>query len=402
MVKHIKITMLGGLSVLADGVSMLDSSSKINKPWQVFCFLVLNRRAPSAPTRLLSNLWPEENLTDPGNVLKNTVYALRREFKNLGSPGGANNPILFENGGYLCNPNICFEVDCEEFEKKCRAASEAKGEEKLALLQNAVELYRGELLPQLENEVWVMPLALYYRKLFAESVGELCSILQESGRYSELLTTATAASGVDPLEEQYYLFTFRALYALGMHRVIIPTYHKTARIFSEELGVSLSPEIREIFEASSERVDSIEQDIMIIKDDLREVAKDNHPIRGPLYCTYDVFKYLYQMVARSSERSGSKVIIVLLSLKSKQEDLQIPAGTLSTAMNQIKNAVLGGLLRRSDTVARYSKSQFIVMLSVEKMRGAETVMDRIAARYEPYLDPLGLKMVFANTELEPV
>ncbi|MDL2254505.1 bacterial transcriptional activator domain-containing protein [Ruminococcaceae bacterium OttesenSCG-928-I18] len=399
MIEHIKITMLGGLTVTVDGVSMLDSSSKINKPWQVFCFLVLNRKVPSAPTRLISNLWPEENLTDPGNVLKNTVYALRREFKNVDN--ASESPVLFENGGYLCNPDIRFEVDAEQFEENCRNAAMAKGEEKLSLLHEAVDLYKGELLPQLENEVWVMPLALYYRKQFAECVGELCNILQESGRYSELLTTATAASQIDPLEEQYYLYTFRALYALGMHRVIIPTYHKTARIFSEELGASLSSEIREIFEASSERVDSIEQDIMIIKDDLREVAKDNRPIRGPLYCTYDVFKYLYQMVARSSERSGSKVIIVLLSLQSENGE-QPTSKTFSTAMSQIKSAVLGGLLRRSDTVARYSKSQYIIMLSIEKPSGAQTVMDRIAVRCEPYLQPLGLKIVFAKTELEPV
>ncbi len=400
MIEKIKITMLGGLSVTVDGVSMLDSNSKVNKPWQVFCFLVLNRSVPSAPTRLISNLWPDENLTDPGNVLKNTVYALRREFKNLDPQ--SESPILFENGGYLCNPDISFEVDCDLFEQYSRAAADARGEKKLEILHNAVELYKGELLPQLENEVWVMPLALYYRKQFAECVSELCTILQESGRYSELLTMATSASQVDPLEELYYLYTFRALYALGMHRVIIPTYHKTSRIFSEELGTTLSAEIREIFEASSERVDSIEQDIMIIKDDLREVAKDNRPIRGPLYCTYDVFKYLYQMVARSSERSGSKVIILLLSLKSEKEGEQLSSNTFSVAMNQIKNAVLGGLLRRSDTVARYSKSQYIIMLSVDQPSGAETVMERIGVRCEPYLQPLGLTTVFAKTELEPV
>ena len=398
MIEKIKVTLLGSLSVEVDGVLMLDESSKINKPWQVFCFLVLNRNVPSAPARLISNLWQGENLTDPGNVLKNTVYALRREFKNAKDAG--ENPILFEDGGYLCNPAIHFEVDAEQFEKCYRDAARAKGEEKLSLLKRAVELYRGELLSQLENEAWVMPLALYYRKVFAECVNELCTILQESGRYSELLEEATAASHVDPLEEQYYLFTFRALYALGMHRIIIPTYHKVANLFSEELGATPGKEIRSIFEASCERVDSLEQDIMIIKNDLREVAKDNRPIRGPLYCTYDVFKYLYQMVARSSERSGSKVIIVLLSLQSANGEAA-DGGTISAAMGQIKAAVLTGILRRSDTVARYSKSQYLVMLSVDKPGGAESVMERIEAQCEPYLQPMGLKSVFAKTEIEP-
>lgn len=244
MAATIKVAMLGGLSVSVDGIIVLDSSAKINKPWQVFCFLVLNRGAPSVPAKLISALWPDETLADPGNVLKNTVYALRREFKKTTSL--QESPILFESGGYVCNPDICFEVDAEIFEADCKKAEESSGEEKIQLLTEATELYKGELLPKLDSESWVMPLALYYKKMYTESVGRLCNILFDSGRYSELLTLATSASQIDPLEEEYYIFTFRALYALGMHRVIIPTYHKTARIFSEEMGIGLSQEIKDI------------------------------------------------------------------------------------------------------------------------------------------------------------
>ncbi len=42
MISVIRVEMLGGLSVWADGVPVLDSAGKVNKPWQVFCFLVLN------------------------------------------------------------------------------------------------------------------------------------------------------------------------------------------------------------------------------------------------------------------------------------------------------------------------------------------------------------------------
>lgn len=399
MIQTIRVKLLGGLSVWADEVPVLESVAKINKPWQVFCFLLLNRRHPSAPTRLIASLWAEENLSDPGNVLKNTVYALRREFKEVNQAGES--PILFENGGYICNPAINFEVDAEIFENYCKKAEMAQGEEKIKYYSEAVAHYTGELLPQLGSESWVMPLSLYYKKCFTDAESKLCAAYYESGRYSELLAVATAASQIDPLEEEYYLYIFRALYALGMHRVIIPTYHKTARIFSEEIGIPLIDEIKSIYEAASEQVDQIEQDIMIIKDDLREIAHDSRPISGPLYCTYDVFKYLYQMVARSSERSGTRIIIVLLTLQ-KIGGGQPPAKYLSAAMNQIKSLILRGLLRRSDTVARYSKSQFIIMLSIDQTGGTKAVIDRIHKRCDPFLAPNDIKIVFATTELEPL
>ncbi len=167
------------------------------------------------------------------------------------------------------------------------------------------------------------------------------------------------------------------------------------------MGVPLCEEITDIYKAASEQVDQIEQDIMIIKDDLREIAHDSSPISGPLYCTYDVFKYLYQMVARSSERTGGRIIIVLLTLQG-EEAVQPSAKVLSAAMNQIKSLILGGLLRKSDTVARYSKSQYIIMLSIEQAGGAEAVMNRIRKNCDPFLIPNGLKINFATAEIDPL
>lgn len=398
MIERVHVEMFGGLTVWADDTPILDGATKINKPWQVFCFLVLNRQTPVSAARLISVLWPDESLADPANVLKNTVYALRREFKAAKST--KESPILFENGGYMCNPNIEYVVDVESFERISRHAAGAEGDEKLNLLGQAVEMYRGELLPQIESEVWVMPLALYYRQLYNDDVAGLCEGLEDQGRYNELLAAATAANRIDPLEESHYLYMFRALYALEMYRAIIPAYHKTVRIFSEELGTSLCQEIQDIYQDASEQIDSIEQDIMIIKDELREVVGAPTSLSGPLYCTYDVFKYLYQMVARSAERGGGSVMIVLLTLADREGE-HTPAKIMSAAMNQVKNLILGGLLRKSDTVARYSKSQYIIMLSIDKAASAQLIINRIKSRCEGFLAPMGIEMVFANTEMDP-
>ena len=84
MLQKIAIKMLGDFSVVADGRCVVDATAKLTKPWQLFCYLALNREHVTPSSVLLQELWGGEELADPANVLKNTVYALRRE---LAGPG---------------------------------------------------------------------------------------------------------------------------------------------------------------------------------------------------------------------------------------------------------------------------------------------------------------------------
>lgn len=398
MIQTIRVEVLRRLSVWADDTPILQAAAKINKPWQVFCYLLINRGAPTAPSQLIEALWGQEDLIDPGNVLKNTVYALRREFKRPNST--AESVILFENGGYICNPAIRFEVDADAFSLACSRAAQASGDEKLALLKEATSLYKGDFLPQLEGEVWAIAQTMMYRGQYARAMQELLSMLQKKEHYSELLAEAIAANWVDPLEETYYLYMFRAMYELGMYRAIIPAFHKTSRTFVEELGAPLNDEIRRIYQKASEKVNQTEQDIMLIKQELQDASGDGPEVKGPLYCTYDVFKYLYQMVARISRRSGQHIIILLVSLQTQSGDYP-PAKLLSAAMSQVRKLILGGLLRQTDTMARYSRSQYIIMLSTTQPIDSNTVIDRLHKKCRPLLAAHGMKMVFAKTELSP-
>ena len=43
MLQKIAIKMLGDFSVVADGRCVVDATAKLTKPWQLFCYLALNR-----------------------------------------------------------------------------------------------------------------------------------------------------------------------------------------------------------------------------------------------------------------------------------------------------------------------------------------------------------------------
>ena len=125
MLQKIAIKMLGDFSVVADGRCVVDATAKLTKPWQLFCYLALNREHVTPSSVLLQELWGGEELADPANVLKNTVYALRRELAGPVKP--AESPILFRAGGYCLNGHIKWSVDTERFEQLCEKAERCTG-----------------------------------------------------------------------------------------------------------------------------------------------------------------------------------------------------------------------------------------------------------------------------------
>ena len=151
MLQKIAIKMLGDFSVVADGRCVVDATAKLTKPWQLFCYLALNREHVTPSSVLLQELWGGEELADPANVLKNTVYALRRELAGPVKP--AESPILFRAGGYCLNGHIKWSVDTERFEQLCEKAERCTGgsEAKMAAWRKAEGAFRGELLPQLAD-----------------------------------------------------------------------------------------------------------------------------------------------------------------------------------------------------------------------------------------------------------
>lgn len=70
MLQKIAIKMLGDFSVVADGRCVVDATAKLTKPWQLFCYLALNREHVTPSSVLLQELWGGEELADPANVLK--------------------------------------------------------------------------------------------------------------------------------------------------------------------------------------------------------------------------------------------------------------------------------------------------------------------------------------------
>lgn len=379
MLKTVSITMLGGSSVQTDGRPILTEANKITKPWQLFCYLAVHRGEVVPAADLLHALWDDDDLTDPANVLKNAVYAIRKEIAGKAKPGDG--PILYHGGGYCLNEQLQYDLDTERFEALCAAAQALPENDpgKTEACRAAVAAYTGDFLPMADNELWLAPFVRRFKMAYGEAAGALCACLEQQGRWDELLTVSTRASLAQPLDEACILYSFRAMAQLQMPRAIVATYGKTARFFEDELGQQLCPEIRRIYSAAAERVNKAEQDLTIIREDLQETLQESRPTKGPYYCTYDVFKRMFPILARNAERTKQTQVLMLLSLQDARHRVPSPQ-MLAQAMGDLRLAV-NATMRRSDTYTRYSKHQYALLIPLENPDNAALVEKRLQSNY---------------------
>lgn len=394
MIKTIRVEMLGGLSIWKDNMPVLENSATADLSWQAFCLLVLHSQKSMPAQDVLDALWAGHSGEPP--QAPQLVAQINQAFGCEEHP--ENGPVLLSEEVCFCNPQMEFTLDTDQFQQ-CICQKCSQEEERLQALFTAAQMYREGLLPAMSNQAWLAPYTQTEKTLYAQAALELMQRLYEQKRYNELLEVAADARHTDYLEEQFHLYMFRALQQLKMYKRIVPAYAKLSRTFAQELGRLPCNEIVGIYQEASRAMDLIDQDILILKEDLGEVMMTDSADAGPLHCSYEVFKYLFQSVARSAERSGNSVAILLVSLTENLSH-NADAKILSLAMKTMKDNVLDQVLRKSDTVARYSKNQYIIMLSMDTPVNAQRVIERIKERADSLLDPYDMTSLFSIVNLD--
>lgn len=390
----IKISLFGGMSVEVDNRILLRGAGKLHKHWKLLALLVVYKNTMLSPVRLMDIMYNEdEEITNPQSALKNTVYNLRKEL-------GDQSFVLFEEGSYKWNSQNELILDIEVFEKLFDSLKKNDIDKKLEIYESIIDLYKGDFLPQLYDEEWVIQRSTYYKKKYIDAVIEYLEILYAHEQYNDILTVSNLVSFIEPYNEDFYLYMFKALYDLNMNSVIVNTYFRVSRIFQDELGVDLCSEIKEIYSKASKKVNKIEQDILIIKEDLREATKDQTPIRGPYFCSYEAFKQMYQMVARAADREKRSIVLLLITITDHKGN--IPENPiLQNAMLELRD-VLKKSLRKGDTFGQYSKAQYILMLATESIEKSKIVVDRIERNYAFYIKQNKLHIISKLSLQDPI
>ena len=372
----ISVHMLGEFSITINGNTITNLKGRTKRVWMLVEYLIAYRHTDVSLEKLMDILWEEDECGDPVNALKNLVYRARTLLKELCGDEQAEF-IQFARGTYSWNNQYPCTVDTEEMEEAWKTASrrDLSSEEQIAGYKKVIDLYRGEFLPKSNYRSWVVSMGVRYSTMFTESILRVSDLLAERNRHQEVVELCAKALNFAPLDENIHKTLLYAYASTGQKGKALEHYNYATNLFYKEMGVDISGSLQALYQQLVENVNSVEMDLNVIKEDLKEAVR----AQGAFWCDYNVFKNIYRIQARSIRRTHHSIFVVLLSISDREGNiLEEEVGKI--AVERLKNAILGSL-RQGDAVAPYSASQFIIMLPMITYENVEMVVNRILQHF---------------------
>jgi len=339
-----------------------------------------------AKDKLIEALYEWESIGNKNNSLNNLIYRLRKWLVTAGFPEEAY--VSVKNGACSWCGSMPLDLDVSEFKMEFEASRSAgREEERLRHLQRVCELYRGELLPQLASESWVIVESIDLKKQYEVSVRELGELLKSRGEYQQMYRIYTAAAELYPFEE-WQNGQIESLMLMERYEEAYRLYRETVKRYSDELGLPPSQRMLENFKIMREKLMQPEENFVRIKESLMEEKSEN----GAYYCAYPSFVDSYRLLCRIAERGGQSVFLMSCTLSQYRGDKEKKN---SQFVADWLKRVLCSSLRRGDLCTRYSKNQYLMLLVGMKQEDSDVILQRIERAFGDKAGTEGYKLDFS-------
>jgi ATP/maltotriose-dependent transcriptional regulator MalT/DNA-binding SARP family transcriptional activator len=186
--------------------------------------------------------WPDSTISELKLRFKNTIYRLRH--------GAGKDAILFEGESrYLFNRTMDYEYDVESYLKEISLAERADTTEKrVAHYQNALRLYRGDYLPDLD-ESWVIAERERLFQSYIDVLLKLANMAMNNQKYEEALEICQKALKADSCQEDVHRLAMRIYAAMGNRALLIRQYDQCRQALLEEVDAEPSYQTQALYQS---------------------------------------------------------------------------------------------------------------------------------------------------------
>lgn len=390
----INISFLGDFSFEYDGKRISDNINRSKKLWALLEYIATFRDRYIPKDELIGLMWEgeSEDSSNPGGALKTMLHRIRVMLEELNYP---HDIILQGNGSYYWNSKIPVTTDIDDFEKLANTASNKLlgTEDRLTAYMRASELYRGDFLLKNASEAWIVPISTYYHSLFLSTAYSIIELLDQEGHYAEMEQICAKAVNIDKYDESLHYYLIKAQAKQGNYQAALNHYEYTNDLLYRQFGVNPSKELTALYREIVEKNRGVETDLVQIKDSLKEAES----VPGAFFCQYEFFKDIYRLESRAAARTGSSIYISLVTITDAVGSMP-QKKLLNKAVDKLSESIKGSL-RRGDVYARYSVSQFIIMMPSLTYENGEMVMQRIVNNFRKKNPKL---FVYLNYKLQPL
>ena len=371
----INVKTFGGFSIRYKDSELSFGNQSESQMVQLLQLLLHFRRQGLSRDLAKAALFGDRDVDDVSHSIRNIIYNLRKRLKALGLPDSQY--VVKKKGVYFWCDDIKVIEDASEFETAFDNAMNCEdNEQKIDMLTNACYMYAGRFLAGNESSVWSAQEAERYREIFSDCVIELTDMLRDAHKYKQLLDVSTYASKVDPFSE-WEIMTLEALGRLGKFDRTESFYRKTVDMYVKEYGGRANSYVREF-------INRIGLKLVVGHESLEEIQSkisnpDDYPREG-YYCSLPVFQEIYRMTERMMERSGEKIFLMLCTILDSKGNPMREGSRLEELSERLRQTIIESV-RHTDTVTRYGKGQYLVLLINTTEEDCSIVSGRISSRF---------------------
>jgi DNA-binding SARP family transcriptional activator/predicted ATPase len=162
---QIRLSLFGNFEITLEAKTLNTRDFRHRHPLMVLHMLCVQPNHQIHRDLILDRLWPESTAEGASNRLYNTLHALRRTFAEAGLPEDER-IVLLQAGNVMLNPAHQYSVDLHAFSGLIAQARALPKDDphqlsvQTALLSQASDLYKGELLSGTAYEDWIEPIRL--------------------------------------------------------------------------------------------------------------------------------------------------------------------------------------------------------------------------------------------------
>lgn len=242
MAQQVCIQVLGNFVITVDGVRTENLAARSRKGVSLLIYLILQRGKPVSIQHLINAFWGAKQGKSSESALKTRVCRLRALLNGVAP--GLSQCVRSENGTYRYQALDFVRVDVLDMLSSIQALSDDQtAETRLALCQNVLDLYQGELF--LTGDMADDALqSSWLHRAYLDTVYTYVNLLRERQADEALAAACRQALRQEPLDDFLCLELMRALIRLGKPADAAQVYRLAARLSREMLDSEPSEELR--------------------------------------------------------------------------------------------------------------------------------------------------------------
>ena len=226
------IKLFGGFDIYTN-LGSLNFSDISSVQCSRFLLYLLKNRNRTIPVREIADiLWPDQLIDNPYGMVKGVAFRVRKILDSI----CPQKLVVARSGSYAVSDKLTLIIDTEEFDHLCDRARSSKLSpvDRQLIYDKLLRVYRGDMLPNHESEIWLMGWIGYYQMKYLEILKEYLSLLKETAQYGKIFEVVSNVLSICYDDGEVYVFLIDALLELRKPELAKNYYLRVEKLLTPE------------------------------------------------------------------------------------------------------------------------------------------------------------------------